>query len=111
MQAGQTSAVCGVADAARDARRLPVQRFCHAADAAALPARTPAQPLTDDERQTLRAFDLDLKFGPCIGPSRLERWERAERLGLEPPSQVKRILVGRNDDDNANQSLLSAYSL
>lgn len=28
------------------------------------------------------------EFGPCIGMTRLERWERAEAFGLSPPEEV-----------------------
>lgn len=52
--------------------------------------------LADDEvdpaEQMLRDFDLDYKFGPCLSTSRLERWERAERLGLNPPKSIKQLL-------------------
>ncbi|KAF9512948.1 hypothetical protein BS47DRAFT_1382744 [Hydnum rufescens UP504] len=42
--------------------------------------------------QILRTFDLSYEYGPCIGVSRLTRWERAYKLGLNPPSEVKEIL-------------------
>ncbi len=38
--------------------------------------------------RSLRLFDLDSRFGPCACIPRRERWERAERLGLEPPKEV-----------------------
>ncbi|KAJ3555583.1 hypothetical protein NM688_g2500 [Phlebia brevispora] len=41
----------------------------------------------------LRVFDLSYEYGPCIGVTRLERWERASALGLEPPAEVKEILT------------------
>lgn len=41
----------------------------------------------------LREFDLNGLYGPCINPTRLERWERAEALGLNPPKEVKDILL------------------
>jgi DNA polymerase delta subunit 4 len=28
------------------------------------------------------------EYGPCVGVSRLERWERASALGLNPPNEV-----------------------
>ena len=28
------------------------------------------------------------EYGPCIGVTRLQRWERAEALGLDPPQVV-----------------------
>ncbi|EPQ26245.1 uncharacterized protein PFL1_06180 [Pseudozyma flocculosa PF-1] len=41
----------------------------------------------------LRLFDLDPTYGPCIGLTRLERWERAEELGEHPPREVYDILT------------------
>ncbi|GBB97910.1 hypothetical protein RclHR1_00310038 [Rhizophagus clarus] len=41
----------------------------------------------------LRGFDLNYKFGSCVGLTRLERWERAQRLGLNPPEEVKDALT------------------
>lgn len=61
-----------------------------AAPSAAPPQIDPA--VAAAAENTLRAFDLNGKFGPCVNPTRLERWERAERLGLEPPQEVKELL-------------------
>lgn len=36
----------------------------------------------------LRVFDMTAKYGPCVGISRLDRWKRAQKLGLEPPDEV-----------------------
>jgi hypothetical protein len=36
----------------------------------------------------LRVFDLSPQYGPCVGISRLARWERAKAWGLEPPEEV-----------------------
>lgn len=59
-------------------------RQAAAAEAAALPA-----PALQEEaaEAALRQFDLTSKFGPCVGISRLERWERAAKLGLDPPAE------------------------
>lgn len=43
----------------------------------------------------LRLWDLDYKYGPCTGMTRLERWERANEFGLDPPSEVRNILLTR----------------
>lgn len=67
--------------------------------------------LTNEEEQELRSFDLCQKFGPCVGPSRLERWERAARLGLDPPARVHEILSRQGVESPANQSMLSKYPL
>ncbi|KAF9038554.1 DNA polymerase delta, subunit 4-domain-containing protein [Panaeolus papilionaceus] len=40
----------------------------------------------------LRVFDNTYEYGPCVGMSRLDRWERAEALGLNPPKEVYDIL-------------------
>ncbi|KAF8159366.1 DNA polymerase delta, subunit 4-domain-containing protein [Crassisporium funariophilum] len=55
------------------------------------------QPAIHAENQTkiheiLRVFDLTYSYGPCVGVSRLERWERAQMLGLNPPKEVYEIL-------------------
>lgn len=40
----------------------------------------------------LKNFDFTVDFGPVVGLTRLERWERANKLGLNPPAVVKKIL-------------------
>jgi len=40
----------------------------------------------------LRSFDLDPRFGPSKGIERLERWDRAESLGLRPPQLVREMV-------------------
>merc|ERR1712224_778667 len=53
----------------------------------------------DSASQTvLHEFDLDAKFGPAMGISRSERWERAEKLNLDPPEAVKEILETLSGD-------------
>ncbi|KAI5842992.1 DNA polymerase delta, subunit 4-domain-containing protein [Morchella snyderi] len=52
-----------------------------------------SQPLHQEDMslqdKVLRHWDMSSQYGPCIGISRLERWRRAERMGLRPP-----VLVG-----------------
>lgn len=45
-----------------------------------------------DADAQLRAFDHDLKLGPSVGITRLERWERARNFGLEPPENIPDLL-------------------
>lgn len=45
--------------------------------------------------QILKNFDFTVDFGPVVGLTRLERWERAQKLGLNPPAVVKDILETR----------------
>jgi hypothetical protein len=40
--------------------------------------------------EILRIFDLSYEYGPCVGVTRLARWERAYKAGLNPPIQVRR---------------------
>ncbi|KAI0351351.1 hypothetical protein OH77DRAFT_1429900, partial [Trametes cingulata] len=55
----------------------------------------------------LRVFDLSYEYGPCVGISRLDRWERAEALGLNPPPEVKEILMTKegSTDEQFSQSV------
>eukprot|EP00270_Netrium_digitus_P017218 TRINITY_DN6287_c0_g1_i1.p1 TRINITY_DN6287_c0_g1~~TRINITY_DN6287_c0_g1_i1.p1 ORF type:complete len:148 (+),score=39.54 TRINITY_DN6287_c0_g1_i1:214-657(+) len=46
-----------------------------------------------DVEEALRAWDMDMAYGPCAGVPRLKRWERAARLGLNPPESVHRLLL------------------
>uniref|UniRef100_A0A8C4SI27 DNA polymerase delta subunit 4 n=1 Tax=Erpetoichthys calabaricus TaxID=27687 RepID=A0A8C4SI27_ERPCA len=46
----------------------------------------------------LKQFDLNWEFGPCIGITRLQRWERAEELGLNPPLEVYNLLQNYLED-------------
>ncbi|KAG2443116.1 hypothetical protein HYH02_009529 [Chlamydomonas schloesseri] len=56
--------------------------------------------LSQDE-QKLRKFDLTTKFGPAAGISRLERWERASKFGLEPPEEVRTIIMAAGGPGSA----------
>ncbi|KAH6606712.1 hypothetical protein Trco_005865 [Trichoderma cornu-damae] len=56
----------------------------------------------DLSEKVLRYFDVTSQYGPCIGTTRLKRWQRAERLGLNPPIEVLAVLVkeeNRGDDE------------
>uniref|UniRef100_A0A0D6R7J2 DNA polymerase delta subunit 4 n=1 Tax=Araucaria cunninghamii TaxID=56994 RepID=A0A0D6R7J2_ARACU len=47
---------------------------------------------TEEVEEVLRQFDMNMTYGPCLGVPRLERWERANKLGLNPPKQVKDLM-------------------
>ncbi|ORY76933.1 DNA polymerase delta, subunit 4-domain-containing protein [Leucosporidium creatinivorum] len=49
----------------------------------------------DDLMLILRVFDADLEYGPCSNTSRLERYERAVSLGLNPPPEIGQILTSK----------------
>uniref|UniRef100_A0A8C6Y3Z6 DNA polymerase delta 4, accessory subunit n=1 Tax=Naja naja TaxID=35670 RepID=A0A8C6Y3Z6_NAJNA len=54
-----------------------------------------AQP---DELEILKQFDLSWQYGPCTGITRMQRWERAKFLGLNPPTTVQDSLLKYNKD-------------
>ncbi|GAA6058346.1 hypothetical protein JCM3770_005843, partial [Rhodotorula araucariae] len=56
----------------------------------------------DDIEIILRVFDADEEYGPCSRISRLERFERAEKLGLNPDPEIGEIL--RSDDGKARKT-------
>ncbi|KAI1432144.1 DNA polymerase delta, subunit 4-domain-containing protein [Xylaria sp. CBS 124048] len=41
----------------------------------------------------LRYWDVNSQYGPCVGISRVKRWQRADRLGLNPPIEVLAVLM------------------
>lgn len=57
----------------------------------------------------LRVFDMDYEYGPCVGLSRLQRWERASAMGLNPPHEVKDILMTQEglSDTRYSQNVLA----
>ncbi|KAK3937331.1 DNA polymerase delta subunit 4 [Diplogelasinospora grovesii] len=60
-----------------------------------------AADLTTGEK-VLRYFDVSSQFGPCIGTTRLKRWQRAQRLGLNPPIEVLAVLLQEEAKRNGN---------
>ncbi|KAL1124831.1 hypothetical protein V6Z11_A13G000900 [Gossypium hirsutum] len=46
----------------------------------------------DEQEQVLRQFDMNMANGPCVGITRLDRWERAQRMGLNPPKEIESLL-------------------
>jgi len=42
--------------------------------------------------EILRVFDNSYEYGPCVGISRRDRWDRAQALGLNPPKEIDDIL-------------------
>ncbi|KAH0605520.1 uncharacterized protein H6S33_004742 [Morchella sextelata] len=57
-----------------------------------------SQPLHQEDMslqdKVLRHWDMSSQYGPCMGVSRLERWKRAERMGLRPPALVRVVCEG-----------------
>lgn len=59
----------------------------------------------------LKQFDLTWEYGPCIGITRLQRWERAKLLGLDPPIKVKEAVLKHKEDPQYLNSLWHEYPL
>ncbi|VAI19947.1 unnamed protein product [Triticum turgidum subsp. durum] len=55
-----------------------------------------------EQEEQLRQFDMDMKFGPCIGVNRLQRWERASAMGLQPPPHLHDLLARASSGNNRN---------
>ena len=95
--------------------RIPATRGKKAepsAAAVAPPQAAAAAPPADAEQDaadeaTLRQFDLDSRFGPCSGITRLERWERAVELGLDPPAEVPQLVRRHGTNSLFNKDLFS----
>ncbi|BAT06520.1 uncharacterized protein [Oryza sativa Japonica Group] len=49
--------------------------------------------LGDEVEEQLQQFDMDMTYGPCIGMTRLRRWERAAAMGLRPPPRLRDLLL------------------
>lgn len=75
-----------------------VKAYWREKENARLAPRVHQQELSLGEK-ILREWDMSGQFGPCIGISRLRRWRRARRLGLEPPLEVLAVLLGKLDGE------------
>ncbi|KAK4243919.1 DNA polymerase delta, subunit 4-domain-containing protein [Corynascus novoguineensis] len=62
--------------------------------------------LTTGEK-VLRYFDVSSQYGPCIGITRLKRWQRAQRLGLNPPVEVLAVLL--KEEAKGNTAIEKAH--
>ncbi|XP_072319103.1 DNA polymerase delta subunit 4 [Eucyclogobius newberryi] len=80
--------------------------------------RSPTPPPTQEEienearqadLQKLKQFDLDWKFGPCTGITRMQRWDRAHLHGLNPPHEIKELLLQSEQDPELRDSLWREY--
>ncbi|XP_053142954.1 DNA polymerase delta subunit 4 [Hemicordylus capensis] len=64
-----------------------------------------------EQLETLKQFDLSWEYGPCTGITRLQRWERANLLGLNPPASVQALLLKYNELPIITYSLWHEYAL
>ncbi|KAH7155102.1 DNA polymerase delta, subunit 4-domain-containing protein [Dactylonectria estremocensis] len=59
------------------------------------------------QEKVLRYFDVSSQYGPCIGTPRIKRWQRAERLGLNPPVEVLAVLL--NEENKGVKNINTAH--
>lgn len=64
-----------------------------------------------DQEEQLRQFDMDMKFGPCIGVTRLQRWDRASAMGLQPPAHLRDLLLHAPSTKNRSEGSPSVECL
>ncbi|XP_037259127.1 DNA polymerase delta subunit 4 [Falco biarmicus] len=92
--------------------RVKVKGCPRARPPAAPPAEDPpAAPPDQALLEMLRRFDLAWEYGPCTGITRLQRWERAQALGLSPPGPVRDALLEHQDNPDVTYSLWHEYAL
>ncbi|CAL0334484.1 unnamed protein product [Lupinus luteus] len=67
---------------------------------------TPLQAEYDPKEEKLRKFDMDMAYGPCVGMTRLERWGRAQNMGLNPPKEIESFLKSDSKDNKIDLECL-----
>ncbi|KAI1354231.1 hypothetical protein F5Y01DRAFT_25977 [Xylaria sp. FL0043] len=55
----------------------------------------------------LRYWDVSSQYGPCVGITRLKRWQRADKLGLNPPVEVLAVLM--REEGKGTKGIEKAY--
>nr|GEU86259.1 probable folate-biopterin transporter 7 [Tanacetum cinerariifolium] len=56
----------------------------------------------DANEEVLRQFDMNMAYGPCVGMKRMDRWQRASSLGLNPPEHIHRLLTSAANEFSAD---------
>ncbi|KZV81731.1 DNA polymerase delta, subunit 4 [Exidia glandulosa HHB12029] len=57
----------------------------------------------------LRVFDNSHEYGPCVGLTRMQRWERAQNMGMDPPQEIRDILLTRQGAEETRYSQTCFY--
>ena len=60
----------------------------------------------EDLINTLRAFDLDINYGPCVGLRRKDRWQRAKYFNLNPPQNIIDMLANQQIENFLGEPVL-----
>lgn len=102
-----------------------IQKYWKKVEAERMAKRVHQEDLTTSEK-VLRYFDVSSHYGvshayfssdggrlianvaqPCIGMSRMKRWQRAQRLGLNPPIEVLAVLL--KEEAKGNKGIERAH--
>ncbi|KAI1337664.1 DNA polymerase delta, subunit 4-domain-containing protein [Xylariaceae sp. FL0016] len=59
--------------------------------------------------KVLRYWDVSSQYGPCVGISRAKRWQRADRLGLNPPVEVMAVLMKESEKKEESEVGVNAH--
>lgn len=65
----------------------------------------------DEDQNTLKEFDLNWEYGPCMGITRMERWKRADKHGLNPPESVKDMIEQHQNEKSYTECLWHDYNI
>lgn len=57
----------------------------------------------------LHLFDVSSKYGPAQGMSRLDRWVRAEKLGMRPPNFIRTLLTAAKESPDYDRYEMSVF--
>lgn len=63
----------------------------------------------EEDFKILKDFDLNWEYGPSMGITRLERWNRADKHGLNPSPAVKQLVQEHSKDERYTQCLWNDY--
>ncbi|KAL4223948.1 hypothetical protein ACF0H5_017407 [Mactra antiquata] len=66
-------------------------------------------PVEENDIKILRDFDLNWEYGPSMGITRMERWNRAAKHGLNPSDEVKQLIDSHPDDEKYTKCLWNDY--
>ncbi|KAK1983021.1 DNA polymerase delta [Colletotrichum cereale] len=77
-----------------------INKYWKAVEAQRIAPRVHQKDVSLSEK-VLRYFDVSSQYGPCIGLQRMKRWQRAERLGLNPPIEVLAVLLKEEQKGNS----------
>jgi len=85
-----------------------IKQYWQAREELRLAPRVHQKELSVAER-VLREWDCMTQFGPSIGIPRTRRWQRAHRLGLNPPLEVLAVLLKESSKPHADPQSERSY--